>query len=224
MTVALAIFAKTIGSSPVKTRLAATIGRSQAEEFYRYSVDAVEDVVSHALTLMDDTLRPFWAVAEKECVADDRWSKFPSLWTGDGGLGERLHHVYSTLLNDHDAVLLMGTDSPQLSPRILVKATEHLLKENAPYVIGPCTDGGFYLFGGSQIVDKSVWTTTPYSCSNTLSLLLRHFSNDPTITLPIHQDVDIEADIEPLIRTLQTQLLLPRQTHLLHWAMLALRS
>jgi len=40
MSVGLAIFAKTPGLSPVKTRLAASIGDEKACEFYQYSVAA----------------------------------------------------------------------------------------------------------------------------------------------------------------------------------------
>jgi glycosyltransferase A (GT-A) superfamily protein (DUF2064 family) len=41
---ALAIFVKTPGLSPVKTRLAEGIGQARAEAFYRLAVDAVAEV------------------------------------------------------------------------------------------------------------------------------------------------------------------------------------
>ncbi len=45
MSAAIAIFVKTPGLSPVKTRLAATIGEEKAKEFYLLSLKAVEKTV-----------------------------------------------------------------------------------------------------------------------------------------------------------------------------------
>ena len=42
--VGLGIFAKTAALSPVKTRLAASIGKAEAEQFYHLSVLAIEQL------------------------------------------------------------------------------------------------------------------------------------------------------------------------------------
>jgi glycosyltransferase A (GT-A) superfamily protein (DUF2064 family) len=34
---------------------------------------------------------------------------------GEGGLGERMAHIYNTLLKQHDFVLLVGADIPQMT-------------------------------------------------------------------------------------------------------------
>jgi glycosyltransferase A (GT-A) superfamily protein (DUF2064 family) len=49
LSIALVIFAKTIGVSPVKTRLAAAIGKLNAEAFYRHSLFVTAEVVKKLL-------------------------------------------------------------------------------------------------------------------------------------------------------------------------------
>jgi uncharacterized protein len=214
---ALAIFAKTPGASPVKTRLASSIGKALAEEFYMLAVKSVEEVATHACSLSGGTLNPYWLVAEEESVDHLMWKSFPTLWTGSGGLGDRLNYVYQTLLKTHDYVVLMGTDSPQLSPALIWEGATLCTKTAKDYVIGPCTDGGFYLFASSKQIDPTVWLETTYSQSNTLSVLKQNLLPYQSQSLERQQDVDIEADLKSLLITLSSSSLLSKQNDLLNW-------
>lgn len=129
MTGALAIFAKTPGLSPVKTRLAADIGIENAEQFYRYSVKCLEELAFNVLRETQGTLVPYWAIGEENGLNDPLWENLDRLWTGDGGLGDRLNHVYAALLKKHDHVILIGTDSPQMSSGRIIGAHEILRKK-----------------------------------------------------------------------------------------------
>jgi len=60
-------------------------------------------------------------------------------------LGERLRQAFHRMLRRHWRVLVIGTDSPELSPRVLRQALDELLWCDA--VLGPCPDGGYYLIG-----------------------------------------------------------------------------
>ncbi|HEV8692715.1 MAG TPA: hypothetical protein VGQ93_00795, partial [Lysobacter sp.] len=62
MTVGLAIFVKTPGYSPVKTRLAADCGRAYAEAWYRRAAAAVASVAKIAADR--EGIAVYWAVAE----------------------------------------------------------------------------------------------------------------------------------------------------------------
>jgi glycosyltransferase A (GT-A) superfamily protein (DUF2064 family) len=110
MTPAVAIFVKTPGLSPVKTRLAAGgMGAEAATEFHRLSVAGVARACG-------DDVAPYWAVAEREALAPPAWRGFPAIWQGEGGLGARLDRIYATLLQRHGRVLLIGADAPQITP------------------------------------------------------------------------------------------------------------
>ena len=68
---------------------------------------------------------------------------------GEGDLGARLDCVYAALRHGGaPAVALLGADAPQLSPKHLAEAGFLALEAGANFVIGPATDGGFYLFAG----------------------------------------------------------------------------
>jgi rSAM/selenodomain-associated transferase 1 len=189
----LAIFVKTPDLSPIKTRLAEHIGEPAALAFYRHSVDAVRAVAKACRPFLD----PCWAVAEEEGVHADIWADLPALWQGGGGLGERLHTVYSSLLQSHRPVLLIGADAPQLTAELLRRALRKL--ECAPYLIGKASDGGFWLFGGSQAVPREVWSDVRYSANSTADELSRRLAAHGAIDyLDTLTDVDRAADLLPL--------------------------
>ena len=185
MTTAIAIFVKTPTLSPVKTRLAATIGKRKAIEFYGLCLNAVRATVEKA----DAT--PFWAVGEENGLNNPLWQDFGRLYTEEGGLGERQHHIYQTLRTKYDKVLLIGADTPQLSPLLLQETIAAL--EQHDFVIGPARDGGYYLFGGRAPVSKNIWTEVPYSVSTTREKLESLLPSAPA-RLPLLTDVDTELD------------------------------
>jgi len=136
MKIAIATFAKTIGLSKVKTRLAKSIGDENAEAFYRLSVSAVREVLQKTQE-QNPSIFPHWALGEEEAVDLEQWRSFPCLWTGEGGLGTRLSNVSS-----------MGTDSPQISPKRLLQIAQMIeVNPQIEQLTGPASDGGFWLWG-----------------------------------------------------------------------------
>ncbi|MDQ3495902.1 MAG: hypothetical protein M3485_10390, partial [Pseudomonadota bacterium] len=71
--IGLAIFVKTPGHSPLKTRLAAGIGRESAERFHRLAAEAVA-AVARAAQATPPGLATAWAVAEDSALDDALWS------------------------------------------------------------------------------------------------------------------------------------------------------
>ncbi|MEM7068531.1 MAG: TIGR04282 family arsenosugar biosynthesis glycosyltransferase [Pseudomonadota bacterium] len=204
MKVAIAAFAKTIGLSPVKTRLAAEIGEQKAEEFYRLSVAAIEEIML-AVKQSDPDVYTFWALAEESAVRLRQWQKLECLWTGEGGLGTRLANISEALFTTHDAVIFIGTDSPQISPAHLAKTVEYLNSGSADCVFGPALDGGFYLFGTTNPVSRDVWENVTYSTDTTLAELQGQISMAglKIQELEVEQDVDQLPDLAALVDRLQ---------------------
>lgn len=163
---AIAIFVKTPGFSPVKTRLAVKLGQQAAEAFHLASTRTVKAVVQAAGKL--DTILSYFAVAEQAALAHDYWQDLPCLWQGEGSLGERMAHVYQTLLKSHDFVLLVGADIPQMTTSELLTASAWLARdEHARLAFGPSVDGGFWLFGGNVSVPHALWNGVTYSAADT---------------------------------------------------------
>lgn len=200
---ALAIFVKTPGYSPVKTRLANDIGQPGAETFYLKASKAVTAVARQAEE--SSQLQCYYAVAEKEALDDSNWRQFPTLWQGEGGLGERMERVYRTLLEDHEFVLLIGADSPQMTVKLLVEASDQMHQaSNKQMVFGPSVDGGFWLFGGNCSIPLHCWTTVEYSQADTGDNFYHTMATlGPVKTLQTIQDTDVIEDLPGLHQALQ---------------------
>lgn len=186
MSTAIAIFVKTPSLSPVKTRLAKGIGIEAALAFYQLSLRCVAE------TVKSTDIVPYWAVAEENGVNDPLWQDFKPLWTGEGGLGERQHHIYETLLQTHDRVLLIGADAPQIFKDSLQQAS--VVLDTNDFVIGPARDGGYYLFGGGIPTEQKIWTSVPWSTSLTRERLESILPSKP-VHLDMLTDVDTKDDL-----------------------------
>ncbi|MDQ3161189.1 MAG: DUF2064 domain-containing protein, partial [Pseudomonadota bacterium] len=141
--VGIAIFVKTPGHSPLKTRLARTIGADAARQFHLLSAAAVAAVACRAQREMP-ALSTHWAVAEASALDDPAWGSLPLIAQGDGDLGARMGRVTDALLARFDAALLLGADTPQIEAGDLIAAVDALASHR--HVMGPSDDGGFWLF------------------------------------------------------------------------------
>lgn len=190
---ALAIFVKTPELSPVKTRLAASIGKKPALDIYFEMLQLTEKVVDRAQKELGVT--PYWAIAEKGGLGSPHWKRYSKLWQGDGELGDRLSKIYSELLSHHSSVFLIGADCPDLDLPTLESAVLSL--KDSPAVIGRTSDGGFYLFGGSCPIPTEVWNQVPYSSGNTASTLVDLLAKRvPVKELKTLNDVDTIEDLK----------------------------
>jgi len=214
MTAAVAIFVKTPGFSPVKTRLAARIGVTCAEHFYRMAIRAIAEVVAGV-----PGLAPYWAVAEQRAVKDPMWREFHTVAQGPGSLGVRLDRVCRELQASHGRVLMVGADAPQLTAALLLDAMAALDDPSTPFVLGRASDGGFWLFGTRRDVPAAVWNSPAYSSATTCDQLVAALSPLGDIApLPRLTDVDHCDDLLALSAALHAlERPLPAQLALREW-------
>ena len=218
---AIAVFAKTIGLSPVKTRLAVTIGEEKAAEFYALSVACIEAVVKRAMEVRPEQVNPVWAMAEENSPRLYSKEGLPAIWTGEGGLGTRLANIHDQLRADHEVVMMIGTDSPQLSANTILRALDRLDDNGVDAVSGPAVDGGYFLFASKRPVPRDIWEAVTYSASTTLAEFEALLKSDgfSLSRIEVMQDVDEADDLASLKAYFeeQTSALLPEQTRLLEW-------
>ncbi len=216
---AIAIFVKTPGYSPLKTRLAESIGQTQAEQFHQLSAKAVEAVVR--IVAEEKLVSPFWAVAEEAALIDPLWKQFPTISQGTGDLGSRLSHVNQTLSAKYDYVIFLGADAPQLPVTSLAKSVEYLsvITDRPRFVIGSASDGGFYLFGSQICLTREAWLNVPYSDSNTAEKLREQIQDRGDILeLPVLTDVDTVHELETIQRQVgDVESFLPDQLEVFEW-------
>ena len=195
--IGIAIFVKTPGHSPLKTRLAAGIGMEAARQFHTLAADAVAAVARQAQRKVPG-LATHWAVAEKSALDAPQWATLPRIPQGEGDLGARMRYVSESMLTRFDAVLLLGADTPQITSADIV-ATAHAL-QSSQHVIGPSVDGGFWLFATRGDVPETAWSTTPWSRSDTAARFCDALGNAPIARLRSLRDADVADDLPPRLR------------------------
>jgi rSAM/selenodomain-associated transferase 1 len=88
-------------------------------------------------------------------------------------LGARMRAALATLLVEgHEAVIALGTDTPTLSTTVLQSAVDRIASGDADVVLGPADDGGYYLIGvrGDH---PSLFEDLPWSTSAVLEITER---------------------------------------------------
>ena len=201
MKFALVVFAKTIGLSNVKTRLAKDIGKSRTEDIYLLCQNAVLKSVSNFQSSCSKKIDVFIAVAEQDALNHIRWLGYNLIWNEKNSFGENLHFIYKKLKSKYDGVIIIGTDSPQISPILLTKVVNYLSQTNKA-IIGPSVDGGYYLFASKKKHTLDQFSIE-YSSQNTLVQFIDKL-NSPIILLNKKIDIDNVADIKILVDELQS--------------------
>lgn len=192
----IAVFVKTPGLSPLKTRLAASVGADAALAIYRGCIDCVVACVEAGAARA--SLQPYWAVAEAEGAS--QWTGWPVLVQPEGDLGARMAGIHRQLRQRHAGALLLGADAPGLDSKVVIDACAALCPRPAR-VIAPAHDGGFVLFGSNMDLDADDWSGVPYGAPDTaLRFLAKVGAGLPLTTLPTHQDLDTLDDLRALLR------------------------
>ena len=218
---AIAIFVKTPGLSPVKTRLAADWGQALAERWYRLAADAVAE-----LGLAAATGQVYWAVAETAAQAAGKWQTLPLVEQGTGNLGERMSRVHARLTRLHGSALLLGADTPQVDPACLQQAQEWLAGSRPRLCIGPASDGGFWTIGANHPLPVECWSAVSYSRADTLDRFRAQMAGlGDWLVLPCLTDLDTIAELPAVVAQLQAlHSPTPKQQELLAWTLESFRQ
>lgn len=203
MNKALIIFIKNPKKGKVKTRIARTVGDDKALAIYLQLSKITRD---NALILRGVNVYLFY---DDYINTNDEWSNDyfeKHLQTGND-LGERMRNAFDFVLKKHASACIIGSDCPTLSVEIMQEAFEKLAVYDT--VLGPSTDGGYYLLGiknkenkGDNIdssllkdlhhlFDDMVWSTENV-LANTLSRIKKN--HQTVFFLPELTDIDEEAD------------------------------
>jgi rSAM/selenodomain-associated transferase 1 len=85
-------------------------------------------------------------------------------------LGDRMHNVFAELFaRGYSSVVMVGSDLPTLPTAYIEQAFDHLRTGSNAVVIGPATDGGYYLIGLRALsvgLFKSIPWSTSTSCAS----------------------------------------------------------
>jgi rSAM/selenodomain-associated transferase 1 len=143
---ALIIMAKAARVGQVKTRLAASLPADAVVDLYRCMI---EDTLDLARSISTDALA---IVCPASDVADlASWLPTIEIVGQHGeGLAAGLVSAFHIFIDrGYQRVVAIDGDSPHLPPETLDKAFQ--LLDEADVVVGPTTDGGYYLVGSTTV-------------------------------------------------------------------------
>lgn len=191
--ISLVILARVPLPGTAKTRIAASAGPGTADRIYR-------DLLTETARIAGETA---YHVAytghehplELSNIFSNALSFFPQ--TGDT-LGDRMRNACTYRYSrDETGVILIGCDCPYLTGAVISQARDGL-ERICDVVIGPASDGGYYLIGCRQsalsIFNARGWGT-PELLKETLAIINREKYR--CMLLPTFSDIDeIEDFIE----------------------------
>jgi rSAM/selenodomain-associated transferase 1 len=126
----------------VKTRLAADLGPESALAAYRRLVEALLAKLS-PLPHVDLRFAPDDAGSEIAHWLQSGWTSSPQ---GAGDLGVRLEQTFTNHFSrSPERLVVIGADCPEVAPTDIQTAWSAL--EATDVVLGPATDGGYWLIG-----------------------------------------------------------------------------
>ena len=202
---AIGIVCKAPQAGLSKTRLAKAVGAVAASELSACFLRDVAAAIEAVPEALDRRGYGVYAPAGTESIMRQLVpTGFGLLLQAGDDLGHVLIGATRALLDaGHDCMLLVNGDSPTLPPRFLTQAIEALRAPGDRMVLGPASDGGYYLIGLKQ-PHQELFTRIAWGTETVASATCERAAEIGLVTtlLPEWYDVD---DIETL-RWLQEEL------------------
>jgi uncharacterized protein len=187
----LIVFIKNPILGKVKTRLAASLGDQKALSVYIKLL--------HHTRRITESLEYDKIVYYSDFVPEkDEWLSAgfkPALQAGHD-LGQKMKNAFEEGFKaGYSRIVIIGSDCFELTSYHIAKAFDSL--ENANVVVGPATDGGYYLLGMTALLEK-VFENKKWSTDSVLRDTIKNVtdSNHKFYLLEQLNDIDTESDLQ----------------------------
>lgn len=198
----LVLFARAPKLGEVKTRLAAAVGEEKALALYRaFLFDSIE--LMHRVSPRGIRPAIAWAGSPAEAGAPfaDVLGGVEILEQEGDDLGQRMAATFADLFaRGHDRIAIIGADTPSLPVEYLLRAFD--LLRDRDIVLGPSSDGGYYLLGARAVVPE-IFRGMSWGSGKVLDETLKVLKilGLPRVLLPVWRDVDAPEDLKELRRS-----------------------
>ena len=198
---ALIVVAKQPMPGKTKTRLSPPLKPEQASDLYECFLKDTLDLIRNVKQIQPViAFLPTRAEGYFQQLAPD----FDLIPQDGTDLGARLDNAISTYLSrGYERVVIMNSDGPTLPLTYLAQAFT-ALQSGSNVVLGPCEDGGYYLIGVKQPIQRllrEVEMSTPTVAADTIALAIEQ--NLRVHLLPTWYDVDDAASLLRLVREVE---------------------
>ncbi|TBW29911.1 TIGR04282 family arsenosugar biosynthesis glycosyltransferase [Gramella sp. KN1008] len=185
----LIIFTKNPIRGKVKTRLARDLGKDKALEVYKYLLAHSYEVTSP----LPVTKHVYYS---QEIGLNDRWDHgdFDKKLQKGADLGEKMKNAFQAGFEEgYKSIVIIGTDLYELRTEDIKKAFSYL--KNHDYVIGPASDGGYYLLGMNSL-NSGIFINKEWSTSSVFRDTLKDMEGSNIKLLRTQTDIDVLDDIK----------------------------
>ena len=183
------LFVKSPAAGSAKTRLRSHLSDGQRAALYAaFIVDSAESLLASAAELKVIAYAPATAEVEIRRLLPDESGEVQFVPQPEADLGDRMASLIEwSFEKGARRTVLLGSDSPSLPSSFIDRGLE-LLQEN-DLVLGPSTDGGYYLVGQSR-TDSAVFAGIDWSTGRVLEQTLAAAGSSKLGLLPPWYDVD----------------------------------
>jgi hypothetical protein len=199
---AIAIMAKASIAGQTKTRLVPPLTEDEAAMLNTaFLRDAADNIVAAARFASISGWIAYAPAGSEAFFRAHLPESFGLIETGAPTLGDCLRHAAAALLAArHDGVCLINSDSPTLPVGYLVTAATALAAAGDRLVLGPSTDGGYYLIGMKR-AHAGLFEDIAWSTDRVFSQTVERAEalGLPVLVLPAWYDVDTAGTLQALI-------------------------
>jgi len=194
---ALVVMAKPARIGEVKTRLCPPLTLAQASDLHEC---LLQDTVAKMERCFSAQLWIAFTPEGEETFRRTFGARGKLLSQRGRDLGERMHHIFVDLSHlGYRKIVVLGSDIPTM-PLSSVEQAFHLLRCNGEdVVLGPASDGGYYLIGLKTPVEE-IFHRIPWSNAAVLANTVQRISELGLrlALLPLAYDIDLAGDLKRL--------------------------
>ncbi len=187
------LFAKLPVPGEVKTRLQPRLSASQAADLYRSFL--LDCAAAAAATTAARKVMAYSPAGAAEAIREMLGSPavaFDFIPQPDTDLGNRMEVLFEhSFARGAERTVIVGSDSPSLGPERIDEAFD--LLRSRELVLGPSSDGGYYLIGQRQL-QRALFRGIEWSSSRVFRQTLEAAAGLDLALLPPWYDVDTAAD------------------------------
>lgn len=187
----LIIFTKNPVKGKVKTRLAKDLGDDNALKVYKL-------LLAHSYKVTSGLPVAKHVYYSKKIASDDQWSNgdFEKRLQKGEDLGEKMKNAFTEGFEEgFKRIVLIGTDLYELETEDIQNAFAYLKKHD--YVMGPASDGGYYLIGMNSL-NSEIFKNKEWGASSVFRETLKNMEGFRTRLLRTQNDIDELEDIKHL--------------------------
>jgi hypothetical protein len=187
----LLVFVKNPELGKCKTRLAATIGDEKALTFYK-------NMLQHTKPIVEDVTADKQIYYSAYVDRDDLWPNdgdFSKQLQESGDLGDKMKASFKAGFKaGYERICIIGSDCYAITPTLINGAFRVLESKDA--VLGPSTDGGYYLVGMQHLIPE-IFEGKNWSTESVTPDTLKDFETQGKsyALLIALTDIDTEADL-----------------------------